>query len=158
MLKKIIPAVAVAAAMLLPAAPAAAWEQVCMKLPLWKTWFALESFHVAYEFDPSIGRPTGYHVHEEVEGSRHNPAAGNIRGPYIAVNQSKCVDISGLAEGTEMMIYIAVSGVTKYRVCETHPANPDWWYVQSDRPYRTLWYEAWGSTANPKCKFTYESN
>ena len=156
MLKNLIAFAVVFAAMLAPAAPAAAWGQVCMKLPLWKTWFA-GHLTVVPVYEPEKGAESllpsgGYPLYE-----RHVPAPNEIVSRRIQVNQSKCVDIRTIPYGTPFIVYIhVVEG--KARLCETHPDNPEQWYVRTDRPYRTLWYEAWGASMHPKCKFVYESN
>ena len=156
MLKKFAILIFAAAAMLLPAAPAAAWGEVCMKLPSWKTWFA-GHLTVVPVYDPERGADRllpsrGYPLYE-----RHVPAPNEITSRRILVNQSKCVDIRTIPYGTPFIVYIhVVEG--KARLCETHPSNSDPWYHRTDRPYRKLWYEAWGTSSNPKCKFVYESN
>ena len=156
MLKKLIPLAFAAAAALLPTSPAAAWEEVCMKLPLWKTWFAAHLTAVpVYNPDRGVDRlmPTrGYPLYE-----RHVPAPNEIVSRRIQVNQSKCVDIRTIPYGTPFIVYAHVVEGTP-RLCDTHPHNPEKWYVRTNSPYRTLWYEAWGSSSNPKCKFVYESN
>ena len=165
MLKKFIPIVFAAAAVMLPTAPAAAWEQVCMKLPLWKTWFAgtlnvLHGFRAGDEIPSSYVGPDGVlqPVPAELHNSQgHNRADGLITSGSIRVNQSKCVDISGVAEGEPFLVYVDIGTYRGARICATHPSNPDWWYLQTRRPYRTLWYEAWGDAGSPKCAFKHEA-
>ena len=167
MLKKIVPFIFAVAAALLPAAPAAAWEQVCMKLPLGKAAFAA-TFTVVHGFWAHWGIPNAYNVPGErlrrpvppelnpYEG--HNPADGAIVSGSIVVNKSKCVDISGVENGEPFIVYVDSGWYGAIRLCETHRNNPDKWYFQQNRPYRTLWYEAWGVASSPKCAFVRESN
>ena len=157
MLKKLIPVAAAAVAMLTPTAPAAAWDEVCIHLPLWRVGYYLESFTVAHGFDPQRGRPTEHPINYDVAGNRTNPSNGVIVSEDIAVNQSRCVDISGVPEGEAMMMYIEV-GNGPAVVCGTHSSNPNWWYEQTDRPYRRLWYEATRTVWNPVCSYVRESN
>ena len=168
MLKKILPFIFAFAAMALPVNGAAAWERVCMKLPLWKTGYAAKLV-VVHGFPTEDGIPT----HQDIPGtSRDAPlpeslggnsrngrvvAAGGVSSGVFAVNQGRCVDITGIPEGAPFIVYVQPEGGTA-RLCETHPSNPDPWYLQTTRPYQTLQYEAWGTTFNAKCKFTHEFN
>ena len=165
MLKNFIAFAVVLAATLAPAAPAAAWERVCMKLLLGKAWFAAENLTVLHGFDPDLGYPNSYLVDGVASGwvpeslgrsGNYNPAEGASISTSFAVNQSRCVDISGVEVGKPFMVYLTVDNGPA-RNCETHSSNPNWWYVQTERPYRTLWYEAQGSVWTPKCKFVYEN-
>ena len=170
MLKKIT-VLAFAAAAMLPAAPAGAWDQVCMKLPLWKTWFSA-NFHIVYDFSTASGRryptptvcgrqKTGRrgaidHPQGRWEGTGDISANGRIDSPSIHVNQTKCADISEIPEGRPFIVYIHPhSGHPA--LCETHRSNPDKWYHQQTRPYRTLNYESTGVAGRPTCKFARES-
>ena len=166
--KKIIPLVFAFALAVLPVNGAAAWERVCMKLPLWDTGYAAK-FVVIHGFPAAEGLPT----HQDLPGtSRDAPlpetvggdtrngrrvvAAGGVSSGVFIVNQTRCVDITGIAEGTPFIVYVAPEG-GHARLCETHRSNPDPWYFQTSRPYRALNYEAWGTTFNAKCEFKYES-
>ena len=174
MQKKIIPFVFAAIAVMLPTTPAAAWEQVCMKLPFGKAWFA-GYLVVAHGFDTEIGLPTLYRIEgkefhsgwlPQLGGSgEENIADGKVASGRIFTSQSKCVDISGVSNGTPFIVYVATADTgdgdpsdTPAALCETHPSNPDQWYLQTTRPFRTLWYDAWGAAWAPRCKFVYESN
>ena len=77
MLKKIA-VLAFAAAAMLPAAPAGAWEQVCMKLPLWKTWFS-GNFHIVYDFHTYLGEIPGSYYEAGRRGS-HRPCPRELNG------------------------------------------------------------------------------
>ena len=164
MLKKIA-VLAFAAAAMLPAAPAGAWEQVCMKLPLWKTWFS-GNFHIVYDFHTYLGElPDSYYVREtrsstalpeELNASSRVRADGYIKSSSMHVNQTKCVDISEISQGDAFFLYFQPD-LGKAVLCETHHSNPDKWYHQTNRPYRTLNYESTGSAAHPKCRYTHES-
>ena len=168
MLKKLPSLILAAAMMAFPAAPASAWERVCMKLPLWKTGYAAK-FAVIHGFPAEQGIPT----HQELPGTSRNAplpeslggdtrnnrsvvARGGVTSGVFAVNQTRCVDITGIAEGTPFIVYVAPEG-GHARLCETHRSNPDPWYIQTNRPYSALHYDAWGTTFNPKCKFVYEA-
>ena len=167
MLKKIT-VLAFAIAAVLPAAPAGAWEQVCMKLPLWKTWFS-GTFHVVYDFPTTPGGdlPGKYSIRGmskfstqrvpgELEGNSDIIASGHIDSPGMHVNQTKCVDIREIPEGNPFIVYFdAHFGIGA--LCETHQSNPEKWYHQTNRPYRTLNYESTGTTLHVKCKYTHES-
>ena len=164
MLKKIaVLAFAVAAA--LPAAPAGAWEQVCMKLPLWKAWIS-GNFHVVYDFSTHLGKlPLSYQepgasrmsIPGELRGdTRVPPARGHVGSSTIHVNQTRCANISEIPQGKPFFIYFSPHLGTP-ALCETHSSNPDKWYHQTNRPYRTLNYESTGTTLHTKCRFTHES-
>ena len=113
---------------------------------------------MAYGFDPRIGRPTGYLIHYDVDGDRPNLPDGVVEfESTFAANQSRCVDISEIPEGSAMMVYVNVSNGPTI-VCGTHSSNPNWWYEQTDRPYRRLWYEATRTVWNPVCSYVRESN
>ena len=167
MLKKFVPFVFAFAAMLLPTAPAAAWDEVCMKLPLGKAAFSA-TLNVLHGFRAEWGVPSAYDIPgERYRGGvpselgpsqSHNPADGLITSGSIVANKSKCVDISGVREGEPFIVYVDPGWSGSARICATHPSNPDRWYFQTRRPYRTLWYEAWGAVWSPKCEFKYESN
>ena len=168
MLKKLSVFVVVLAAALAPVSPAAAWQQVCMKLPLGKAAFSA-TLNVVHGFNPALGIPTAYRAHGQnyhhgLPGElgpfeRPNPANGLITSNgYILANQSKCVDISEVPEGDYFIVYVDPSWNGNARLCATHPSNPHRWYAQTRRPYHTLWYEAWGAVWSPECEFKYESN
>ena len=167
MLKKCITILAFAIAAVMPAAPAAAWEQVCMKLPLWKSWYS-GTFHVVYDFHTHLGViPNSFYVsktHSSTQlpdalgGSTDVRADGQIDSATLRVNNTKCVDISRIRNGDAFFVYIKPDVGNAAALCETHPSNPEKWYIQTSRPYRTLNYESWGGVAHPKCKFTHESN
>ena len=165
MLKKIA-VLAFAAAAMLPAAPAGAWDQVCMKLPLWKAWIS-GNFHVVYDFPTYLGKiPDSYRVwapgggHEVIPralgGDSRLLAEGHIGSSTIHVNQTRCVDISKILQGKPFFIYFSPHLGTA-TLCETHSSNPDKWYHQTNRPYRTLNYESTGTTGHARCRFTHES-
>ena len=167
MLKKIT-VLAFAAAVLLPAAPAEAWEQVCMKLPLWKTWFAGYG-RVVYDFPTASGEiPSAYRpkkggaqlrlhrLPNDLNGSADVVAEDQVRTPTIHVNQTKCVNISKVAQGKPFIVYFHPD-FGRAVLCGTHQSNPDKWYHQTNRPYRTLNYETTGTTFNATCRFTHES-
>ena len=154
------------AAAMLPAAPAGAWDQICMKLPLWKTWYAA-NFHVVHSFHTNAGDiPNAYYMPErrasmklpnELGGTYNSRADGRIKSPGIAVNQTKCVDITEIPDGEPFFVYIHPP-LRKRRPPQNHHSNLDKWNHQQNRPYRTLNYESWGGVAHAKCKFTRESN
>ena len=166
MLKKIA-VLAFAAAAMLPAAPAGAWDQVCMKLPLWKAWFS-SNFHIAYDFPTASGKiPGSYYTKKTgrrgaidlpkgLNGSRDISANGRIDSPSVHINQTKCADISEIPQGKPFIVYIHPHSGNP-AVCETHHSNPDKWYYQTNRPYRTLNYETTGVAGRPKCRYTHES-
>ena len=156
-----------AVAAMLPAAPAGAWEQICMKLPLWKTWYAA-NFHVVHSFHTNRGNdiPNSYYVPErrasmklpdELGGTYNSRADGHIKSPDIIVTQTRCVDITEIPDGEPFFVYIHPHAGNA-ALCETHRSNPNKWNHQQNRPYRTLHYESWGGAAHAKCKFTRESN
>ena len=167
MLKKIA-VLAFAAAAILPAAPAGAWDQVCMNLPLWKTWFA-GSGYVVYDFPTASGKIPGSYYPEK-EGARLRPlplpkdlngsadviAQDQVRTSTIHVNQTKCVNISKIPQGKPFIVYF-LPDFGKAVLCGTHHSNPDKWYHQTNRPYRTLNYETTGTTFNAKCVYARES-
>ena len=167
MLKKLLPLAVALAAMLAPTAPAAAWERVCMKLPLGKAAFSA-TLNVLHGFKTEWGIPNSYDVpgkshrggvpRELRAPDYHNPADGLITSGVIAANRSACADISAFPPGTPFVVYVDPTWAGNARVCATHPSNPDPWYLQTNRPYSTLWYEAWGAVWSPKCEFKYESN
>ena len=172
MLKKCIPLVFAAVAALAPVRAANAWDEVCVKLPLWKTWFSAK-FAVVHDFDQSAdgslpakhplspgSRPHDFS--DVIPNSTDTDAKSAVYSGKIAVNQSRCVDISGIPNGEPFFVFVLVdsasisssSGV----VCETHPSNPNRFYNQQNRPYSKMWFESWGPVWGPKCKFTNESN
>ena len=167
MLKKIA-ILAFAAAAMLPAAPAGAWDQVCIKLPLWKTGFTGNG-RVVYDFPTASGEiPGSYYpkkggaqlrplsLPNDLKGSADVIAQGEVRTPTIHVNQTKCVNISRIPQGKPFIVYF-YPDFGKAVLCETHRSNPDKWNHQQNRPYRTLNYESTGTSLNAKCKFTRES-
>ena len=166
MLKKIA-VLAFAAAAMLPAAPAGAWDQVCMNLPLWKTWFS-GNFHVVYDFSTALGEiPGSYYPEErgsrgsiglpkELNGSLNVRANGQIRSSSVHVNQTKCVDISKIPQGEPFIVYFHAD-FGRAVLCGTHRSNPDKWYHQTNRPYRTLNYKSTGTSLNTRCEYTHES-
>ena len=180
MLKKIIPIAFAAAAMLLPAAPAAAWEQVCMKFPFGKAWYAgyLVVVHGFIPHSlPTMVLLSGTLVHGKKErlkpgiGTNRNNRAiagreniavgGKIVSGRIHAAQTRCVDISEIPEGDPFIVYVDTAETGPdgaAHLCETHSSNPNGWYLQTNRPYRTLHYDAWGASWAPRCKFTHEYN
>ena len=171
MLKKIPPlllaALTALTLALAPAQSAAAWERVCMHLPLWHTWFAAR-FHVVSDFS------TGYHVsvpgsiwdwerkkqlrilpHQDLGASLNNRATGFQRSAVIGANASRCLDISAMRPGTPFIVYTHVEG-GKAVLCKTHPDNPKPWYFQAKTRYREIWYKSWGASQSPRCEFTHE--
>ena len=176
MLKKIPPLMlAVLTALTLALAPAqdaAAWSKVCVKLPLWKAWFSA-TFHVAYDFNTGRGIPSTYlddsvsnnrkwrSLPNALKGNKSSGARGLINSGQFAVNSSRCVDIREIPNGQPFIVYVrpAVGQSSPHGpavVCETHRSNPNPWYFQQNRPYQELWYDSWGATWAPRCKFTHE--
>ena len=164
MLKKITPLMlaVLTTLALAPLQEAAAWQRVCMKLPLWQTWFAAH-FHVIVGFDTSDGRlpgAEGYYLRnqlpKELGGDPEKYAWGSPRkSPSFRVNQSRCVSIEHVADGEPFFVYVQAA-VGKAVVCKTHHTNPNPWYHQQNRPYQELWYKAWGTSGHPRCEFTHE--
>ena len=162
MLKKIA-VLAFAAAAILPAAPAGAWDQICMKLPLWKAWVS-GNFHVVYSFPTSSGKvPSSYYTNntaallpKSLQGSDRVHARGHVGSSSIHVNQTRCVNISKIPHGDAFILYFEPHLGTA-ALCETHHSNPNKWYNQTNRPYRTLNYETTGAAGAPKCRYTHES-
>ena len=149
---------------LAPAQDAAAWQRVCMKLPLWKAWYSAK-FYVVYDFDTRNGRLPGLMLSKA--GHVRIPLPSNLGGdpeklaqafrvsPTFAVNQSRCVSIKHLSYGSPFLVYVQVAGGTA-AVCETHHTNPNPWYRKQKRPYKDLWYDAWGASLHPRCAFVRE--
>ena len=164
MLKKLSVFVVVLAAALAPVSPAAAWEQVCVKLPRGKAAFSA-NFTVVHTFWTPWGLPSQYTLPDgrterlpgRLRPSQRRNVGYGVESSSIAAGQSRCVDIAGVAQGDPFIVFID-PGLGKHTLCATHPSNPDRWYFQTNRPYRTLWYEAWGAIWSPKCEFKYESN
>lgn len=161
------------------AAPAAvAWDKVCVRLPLGKAWL-VPQLHIISHFpawdtrrnvqlDHLPGVANGEtHVNHEA-GSRYDydlpDGLGGDRGvrasgPFmetggILAGQSKCLDISGFPDGTAFFAYVSTAFASA--LCETHSSNRFRYYLQTDRPYREMWYEAWGAEWSPNCEFTHE--
>ena len=183
--RKIAAVVFAVAALFAPVHSAAAWDEVCMRLPLWKTGFAAH-FHVVHGFDGDVpGLPYAVWADEEVEenyweGGNVIPplrdelinrrdllnyqktASDQVQSGAIRVNQTRCVNISGMYDGEPFFVLANIHGKAgkNYVYCEIHPSaaavNP--WYNQTDRPYRKINFEARGSVSSPKCEFTHESN
>ena len=183
--RKFAAAVFIFAALFAPVHPAAAWDEVCMRLPLWKTGFAAH-FHVVHAFNgEQPGLPIavwrivqspddhewGEYVIPSIQrniingGDLFNSdklAYGQIQSPDIRVNQTRCVNITGLRPNEPFFVLLNVHGKSGryYLYCDIHPSaaavNP--WYNQTDRPYRKINFEARGVVGNPKCEFTHESN
>ena len=144
-IRAVAPVLAALALTVAPVAPAGAWDQICVKLPLWKTWFAAR-FVIPYGFRPEINPRTNI-----VSQKKHSTRVLNA-------NESQCVDITNIQPGE--LFYVKVFPLEgKGIVCDTHPSNPKDYYAQTgDRPYTTLHYEAWGTSLHPRCKFIRESN
>ena len=180
MLKKITPfLLAVLTALTLALAPAqnaAAWDRVCMHFPLWKTWYA-GRFYVTHTFQGRPGKVpnsvylgSGYrvrvrlpHFGRETDPAPNAHANSQIVSSDISANKSACVDIRGIPNGQPFFVHVGSffggSGPTGEGnvLCKTHRSNPNPWYTQQNRPYKTLWYHAWGVVRSPKCEFKHES-
>ena len=174
-------AIAVAvAALVVPFRPAAGWDEVCVKLPLWKTGFAAH-FHVIHGFDAEPpGLPgavwdvyddgeyqSGGHVIPSIAENLINrrdllnnskTAPAQVQSGTIRANQTKCVSIRSFYEGERFFVLVNVHGRAgkKYVYCELHRSARDPWYQQTSRPYSKMVYHAWGVVGNPKCEYAEE--
>ena len=175
MLKKIPPfMLAVAAALTLALAPAqdaAAWSRICMKLPLWEALFP-GAMHVVFGFEPRPGKtPTRFYrggrtqnLPDSLGGdSSMPPARGRMETKLLGAHEtSSCIRLSGRGiKGSRInpdepfFVYLQVHQGKAVR-CKTHPSNPNPWYRQQKRPYRAIWFKAWGIPEHPQCEFTHE--
>ena len=166
--------VAFAAALTLaltPAQDAAAWERVCLKLPLWKTWFTAD-MHVVHSFKGVPGKvpnavfhgPTGEprkwleslpDFGKRTDHRWQGRADGQIISRGIAANQERCVDIRHIPVGQPFFVYI-YAHLGRNLLCETHHTNSNPWYYQRNAGYRDIVYEAWGAVHSERCEFRYE--
>ena len=166
MLKKITAAVVLTLSLTFTPA-AVAWDEVCMKLPIWHTWFAAD-FYVVYDF-PAIpggrlpyyyydtGRKSNYWLPPGVGDEKSLVAKGRIKSDNIAAGGSKCVSLAPVAQGKPFFVYVQTRVFTGYDLCSTHSSNPEKWYHQTNRPYRQLWYKSTGVAGAPKCEYTHEA-
>ena len=174
MLKKLIPAFAAAVAMLTPVAPAAAWDEVCLHFRGGaKTWF-IGQLNVIHGFDADRGMPTTYpHPTGKLDirgnpkrfrapfaesSDDSNPADARLLSREVGAGASVCTSIAGLPEGTPFIAYMNTYNQAKRVLCSTHPSNPNKWYLQTNRPYRQIWFHTWGAAWSPRCVYSNESN
>ena len=175
MLKKIIPITVAAVAMLLPVAPAAAWDEVCLHLRgSARTWF-IGQLNIVHGFDAARGNPSSYppprprltiDLREKrvfmpwLNGGGEadpNPAETRLRSGNISANRTACESIAHLRPGEPFLVFLNTYRENKV-LCETHESNPNDWYLQTNRPYRKIFFNAWGAEWSPKCHFNHESN
>ena len=137
MLKKLIPAVVAAVAMLTPVAPAAAWDEVCLHFRGGaKTWF-IGQLNVIHGFDAARGMPTTYpHPTGKLDirgnpkrfrapfaesSDDSNPADARLLSREVGAGASVCTSIAGLPEGTPFIAYMNTYNQAKRVLCSTHP-------------------------------------
>lgn len=165
------------------AAPVAtAWDKVCAKAPVGKAWM-IPQLHVVSHFpawdtrrnvrlEDLPGVANGETYYNDRSGSRYDyevPSSFDVNpwvrasGPLkrtgnILAGQSKCLDISDLPEGTAFFAYVSTTWFSgnRYGLCSPHSSNPFRYYLQTERPYREMWYETTGVEWSPKCEFTHE--
>ena len=162
--------------MLLPVAPAAAWDEVCLHFRGGaKTWF-IGQLNVIHGFDAARGQPTSYpppRPRLTIDGrekrvylpwlngsSRNNdtnPADARLLSREVGAGASVCESIAALPEGTPFLVFMNTYHGKKV-LCQTHSSNPDDWYLQTNRPYRKIWFHTWGAAWSPRCFFNNESN
>ena len=167
---------------MLTAPTAVAWDKVCVRLPLGKSWL-VPQLHVVSHFpawdtrrniqlDHLPGVANGESHHNDRSGSRYDydiPSGFGVdrgvraSGPLkrtgnILAGQSKCLDISDLPNGTAFFAYVSTTfaGGERHALCSTHSSNRFRYYLQTERPYREMWYESWGAEWSPNCEFTHE--
>ena len=171
MLKKIAAILTFAVAALMPVAPAAAWDEVCVHFPLWKTAFAGD-FAVVYDYD---FRGTGLPSH--FPSRRYSPSGGNlpITTPHHLINykskpatvatisgtfgagKTRCVTIGKIRNGQDFTVFVRTTLGTVAH-CSTHSSNPNKWYTQQQRPFRKIWWQSWGVVGSPTCQYWRETN
>ena len=163
MLKKTAAVVFAAAWSLAPAQTAAAWNEVCVKFPLWKTAF-VGHFTVVHDHHMERAMPrripdrgkdgvvSDAPKHTITRGSRS--AREGIHSGNFAANQSRCVDIRRIPEGRPFAVYVRANGVAH---CATHESNPRMYYKQRPGKFRhnQIWFEGWGVDGYPSCKFSH---
>ena len=154
---------------LAPARDAAAWDRVCVHLPLWKTAYS-GRFHVIHSFKGAPGKvPNAVFVGSGAERALHAlpefgrrtdriwsaRANGQITSGNLSASKSGCVDIRGIPNGQPFFVYIYPS-LGKPALCDPRGNNPNPWYVQQDRPRKELWHHAWGGVRSAKCEWRHE--
>ena len=175
---------------LLPAPRAEAWQYVCLEnrgaylaslivvygfgwrhndntLPNWANYWWLDHIggpaasrrwgkgHLTHRF-PDMTHPAkvSAFVDDDARGLVRTDRAG------FPVLQSRCVEISALAEGHRFYV-IATTEDTYYSpsnwtVCDTHESNPRPYYTQQHRPYNEIWFTAHGVAWDPWCVYSKE--
>lgn len=167
MLKKIA-ALAFALAVTQPLAPSAkAWDEVCVHFPIWKAAF-LGNFGVVHGFSTAYGRiPNSYHdpdtnsfwkLPDDLGGWHGIRAGGAIMSGTFGANDTRCVSIRHLPEGEPFFVFVDPDGNPAAALCSTHGSNPNQWYLQQNRPYRKIWWEAGGAVWSPYCNYWRETN
>ena len=166
MLKKTASLLFAAALSLAPVQTAAAWDQLCMKFPLWKTAY-VGHFTVVHGRDFNRAMPS--HVpdrdvaqikipapdHTVTRGSR--PVWDAVHSGKFAANQSRCVDLSAIPNGRHFAVYVITGWSSGIAHCATHESNPNLYYTQQDGKFQfnQIWFEGWGSSPQPRCKFSH---
>ena len=166
MFKKITAALTFAVVALAPVAPAAAWEEVCMKFPLWKTAF-IGFFSVIHDYQFQNGLPRSISSRNfkgaDIQLPRHiandkNPRTENVVfSGNFAANQSQCVDIRHIPNGQNFVVLVHTTWEAIAH-CSTHSSNPNIWYTQQQRPFRKIWWQAWGAAGSPTCHYWRETH
>ena len=152
---------------LAPAQNAAAWDEVCVKFPLWRTAF-VGRFLVIHNHDFYAGAPSfvpdrdyprlSVPILKSVPGPRSRGARQALYSGDFTAGKSRCVSIRHVTNNSSFAVFAQTTWGQATTLCSTHSSNPNIWYNQQQRPYRKIWFEAWGAAGSPRCAYWRETN
>lgn len=163
------------------ARPAAAWEQVCLHMPLGPTWF-VGRFYLAHGFNPFLahteGLPMKYvgedgdheylprHADINIDGrplsfSSRTVADELLESSALGAGRRFCFSVRHVPEGEPLFAYVATqTEAADVVACKTPPGDSSVWFVQTpvNQTPRKLWLRAWGSNFKLWCEYNHESD
>ena len=164
---------------LIPARSAAAWDEVCVHLPLWHSAYVAHVV-VAHDYDFRHSMPrrfpekppqsllandqwkTVWDEYHNAPGHtvtrRSGDAGKTIHSGKFGVNSHRCVRVRHIRQGHGFAVYVVSAGASAVAHCATDGNTRERYYKQQNRPHRKLWFRATGTDWHPRCHYWRQTN